>query len=125
MRNAIGLIAFPLLKLFADNSFCGIDFKLGKVIKLNWSSVRKEQWDSQKGICPYTGWQLKNMASFTNRLPKTPDRASLDRIDSKKGYIKGNIQFVALIVQLAKNDWDEKVIYEFAEAIKKPTQILL
>lgn len=65
------------------------------------------------------------MASFTNRLPKTPDRASLDRIDSKKGYIKGNIQFVALIVQLAKNDWDEKVIYEFAEAIKKPTQILL
>lgn len=80
----------------------------------------KEQWEKQKGICPYTGWVLKNMSSSKEQLPKTPDRASLDRIDSKKGYVKGNIQFVSLIAQFAKNSWDESVLYDFAEAIKKP-----
>jgi len=51
-------------------------------------------------------------------LKKTPDRASLDRIDSSKGYVKGNIQFVSLIAQYAKNDWNGDVIFEFANAVK-------
>lgn len=81
----------------------------------------KDQWESQKGICPHTNWPLKNMATSSpeDQLPKTPDRASLDRIDSSKGYVKGNVQFIALIAQLAKNNWEEKVLYEFAESIKK------
>ena len=52
-------------------------------------------------------------------IEKSPNRASLDRIDSAKGYIKGNIQFVSLIVQYAKNDWNGKVIFEFAQAVSK------
>lgn len=79
----------------------------------------KKQWEEQKGICPYTGWQLKNMSSHTDRLPKTPDRASLDRIDSSKGYVKGNIHFVALIAQFAKSEWDEITLRNFAEAVVK------
>ena len=54
----------------------------------------------------------------TNLLKKTPDRASLDRIDSSRGYIKDNIQFVSLIVQYAKNDWEGEVVFEFADAVK-------
>lgn len=79
----------------------------------------KEQWDKQKGICPYTGWSMKIAPCQSRKnIEKTPDRASLDRIDSKKGYVKGNIQFVSLISQYAKNDWNEDVILEFADAVK-------
>jgi hypothetical protein len=42
----------------------------------------KSQWEKQKGICPYTGWHLVLLKTTNSKLPKTPDRASLDRIDS-------------------------------------------
>jgi len=79
----------------------------------------KDQWEKQKGICPYTGWSLKIAeCQSKEKIEKTPDRASLDRIDSSKGYVKGNIQFVSLIAQYAKNNWDGEVVLEFAEAVK-------
>ena len=78
----------------------------------------KEQWEKQNGVCPYTGWKMKIADCQTNLLKKTPDRASLDRIDSSRGYIKDNIQFVSLIVQYAKNDWEGEVVFEFADAVK-------
>jgi len=62
----------------------------------------KEQWDFQKGICPYSGVSLlfpnykgKNNSIYT---------ASLDRIDSSKGYIKGNIQFTSQSMNYMKNN---------------------
>jgi len=58
------------------------------------------QWQQQKGRCPYTGWVLK-LPKANERLPKTPDRASLDRIDSSLGYTPNNIQFVSLAIQYA------------------------
>ena len=79
----------------------------------------KEQWDKQGGVCPYTGWVLqtpKNTAHY-NQLGKTPDRASLDRIDSSKGYVRGNIQFVSLIVQYAKNGWDDVEVLKLCKAV--------
>jgi DNA-directed RNA polymerase subunit RPC12/RpoP len=79
----------------------------------------KDQWDLQKGLCPYTGWKLVSPPNTTTwkRLEKAPDRASVDRIDSSKGYVKGNIQFVSLMAQYAKNMWDEKELYKFCEAV--------
>jgi hypothetical protein len=79
----------------------------------------KKQWEKQRGICPYTGWQMKiaECQSPSKSIEKSPDRASLDRIDSSKGYVKDNVQFVALIVQYAKNDWNGKVIFDFANAV--------
>lgn len=79
----------------------------------------KEQWESQKGICPYTGWKLKNMkdTSIQNQLPKTPDRASLDRIDSSKGYVRENIEFVSFMAQCAKNEFDKEELHKFCEAV--------
>lgn len=51
------------------------------------------------------------------RSPKTT--ASLDRIDSSKGYIKGNVQFVHKYVNLMKQDFKQdefiqlcKLVYE-------------
>lgn len=79
----------------------------------------KEQWEDQQGICPYTGWELKNAVStnLSDKLPHTPDRASLDRINSSKGYVKGNVHYIALIAQYAKNGWDDSVISEFAKSV--------
>lgn len=74
----------------------------------------KEQWEKQNGICPYTGWEL--ILETGNRLPK---QASLDRIDSSKGYIKGNIQFVAYIANIAKSTYDEEVLFNFCKAVTK------
>jgi len=58
----------------------------------------KRQWDCQKGICPYSGIHL---------ILKTSNdpiyKASLDRIDSSKGYIVGNIQFVSQAINYMKN----------------------
>jgi len=79
----------------------------------------KNQWNKQKGICPYTGWKLIAFKTTNNILPKTPDRASLDRIDSSKGYVKGNVQFISLIAQYAKNDWDKNVIFKFCKSVEK------
>ena len=86
----------------------------------------KEQWETQNGICPFTGWKLKksNSTSVDDRISHTPDRASLDRIDSSKGYVKDNIQFVALIAQYAKNGWNGDVIRTFCEAVVKKTKVL-
>jgi endogenous inhibitor of DNA gyrase (YacG/DUF329 family) len=81
----------------------------------------KNQWDKQKGICRYTGWAMDNpevSGRDTESRIRTPKRASVDRIDSSKGYEKDNIQFICLIAQYAKNSWPENVIFEFAEAVQ-------
>lgn len=46
----------------------------------------KQLWETQKGICPYTGIKLK-LPTYKNHNFYF-DCASLDRIDSFKGYIK-------------------------------------
>jgi hypothetical protein len=79
----------------------------------------KELWEKQSGKCPYTGWQLQNMENMStkNQLPKTPDRASLDRIDSSKGYVPGNVQFVSYMAQNAKNEFTDQELRGFCEAV--------
>ncbi|MDO1447313.1 hypothetical protein Q0590_13680 [Rhodocytophaga aerolata] len=66
----------------------------------------KTQWEVQKGICPYTGLQLvQPKYNSKNDIQTT---ASLDRIDCKKGYIKGNIQFVSMAINYAKSTLTHK-----------------
>ena len=77
----------------------------------------KDQWDKQKGICPYTGWKLKNHIHTYEKIGKTPDRASVDRIDSSKSYTKDNIEFVSLMAQFAKNYWKKEELFEFCKAV--------
>lgn len=72
-----------------------------------------DQWEKQKGRCCYTGWLLKLPKNSYERLPKTPDRASLDRIDSSLGYTVDNIQFVSLAIQYAKHNWSETEFFKF------------
>ena len=88
-----------------------------------------EQWDKQKGICPYTGWGMDNPAhdrgNNRGNLTTHPKQASLDRINSSKGYIKGNIQFVTLMAQYAKNKFKESELLEFCEAVVQNKKAML
>lgn len=61
-----------------------------------------EQWKKQHGLCPYSGIKLM-IATHTKNHNNPIYNASLDRIDSSKGYIKGNIQFVSTCLNYMKN----------------------
>jgi hypothetical protein len=78
----------------------------------------KHQWEAQRGRCIYTGWKLVNPFG-AQKVPRTPKLASLDRRDSSRGYTTDNIQFVSLIANLAKNNFDGAALIEFGRAITK------
>lgn len=78
----------------------------------------KEVWDKQKGICPYTGFNLKLFGRKS--AYKAEDghlAASLDRKDSLKGYTKDNIQFVSLMANYAKHRFSENIMTSFCKQI--------
>lgn len=75
----------------------------------------KELWNKQNGICPYTGWELILPKC---KIRKSPKVASLDRIDSSKGYVVGNIQYVSVMVNYAKHDFSIEDMNDFCDAIK-------
>jgi hypothetical protein len=51
------------------------------------------------------------------RAGKRADNASLDRIDSQKGYLKGNVRFVALMANLARADFRDRDLLIFCRAV--------
>lgn len=78
----------------------------------------KALWEQQKGICPMTGWKIILPDSTMGWSGgKCPENASLDRVDSSRGYLKGNVQFIALIANLAKADFAKCDVIAFCQAV--------
>lgn len=79
----------------------------------------KNVWDSQNGICPFTGWKLilRTHNDHLGKNPLLPNHASIDRIDNSKGYINGNIRFVAVIYNFARNAFTDEQVKEFCKAV--------
>ncbi len=77
----------------------------------------KELWESQQGICPLTGWKLILRKHITTRIERDKRQASLDCIDSSQGYIKGNVRFIAVIANYARNLFTDDDVIEFCEAV--------
>jgi len=74
----------------------------------------KTIWESQKGECPYTKKPMYLPPNTkSHNYKSSPNQASLDRIDSSKGYIKGNVEFVCLAVNLAKNHFSKAEMMSF------------
>tara|TARA_R110000851_G_scaffold39966_3_gene101096 strand:- start:7144 stop:7638 length:495 start_codon:yes stop_codon:yes gene_type:complete len=73
-------------------------------------------WNKQKFVCVYTNITMILPISGKKKAPHT---ASLDRIDSAIGYMKGNVQFVCYSINTAKNDFDEIEFIQFVESMKK------
>lgn len=79
----------------------------------------KQLWLEQKGICPITGWELelpKHSSDWGSKHNKM-FRASLDRIDNRAGYLKGNVRFVAVIANYCKNEFSDDELMLFCEAV--------
>jgi hypothetical protein len=85
----------------------------------------KELWESQDGTCPFTGFKLearthysyKSGISGNGNTPLNIKVASLDRIDNSKGYIVGNVRFVSVMFNYARNIFSDEEVVEFAKAI--------
>ena len=80
----------------------------------------KNLWNSQHGLCPITGWSMiLPTGSYGFASARNPRNASLDRINSEYGYIRGNVRFLTLIANLSKHCWDDKVVQDFCTAVVK------
>ena len=69
-----------------------------------------ELYKSQEGRCNLTGDEIKLSRGKSQS-------ASLDRIDSSKGYIEGNIQWVHKDINLMKMDFSQKHFIELCQKV--------
>ena len=77
-----------------------------------------ELWKQQKGICPFTGWEMNLPTSTAGFVQKRhPKNASLDRINPNEGYVRGNLRFICLIANAAKLEYDDDTLIEFCNAV--------
>ena len=76
----------------------------------------KELNTKQQGKCVYTGlsldWDYCSQGEHRYIKGQNAYRASLDRIDSSKGYTQDNVQLVVYIVNMIKNAFTEKEFLE-------------
>lgn len=75
----------------------------------------KQLWEQQKGICPYTGLNLK-LPTYHSKI-NVWYRASLDRIDTNKGYIIGNVQFVSTPINFMKSTMSDLETKQYLKLI--------
>ena len=69
----------------------------------------------QEGYCSVTGMEFDFRPSMSGK--KRPFFPSIDRIDSDKGYTKGNIRIVVTIANYAMNEWGHDPLFEMVDAI--------
>lgn len=94
-------------------------FKAGAESRnLEWNLTLQDLdrlWESQLACCAYSGIPL--VFGQTN-LEQT---ASLDRIDSSKGYFLNNVQFVHKVINQMKWNLKEEVFLDFCNKVKDLT----
>lgn len=81
----------------------------------------KVLWEQQNGICPFTKIKLILRRLGDGRRAMWTD-ASLDRINSSKGYVMGNVRFVSLMYNIARNTWSDDDVMQFCTHVYKATQ---
>ena len=75
-----------------------------------------ELWHKQRGLCALSGLPLQMSGS---RKAMSLLTWSLDRIDSTKGYTKGNVRIVCMMANVCKSDNPDDVVFEFARRVVK------
>lgn len=80
----------------------------------------EDMWNlflEQDGVCMLTGLKLSFKTSYKKRTNPGESTASLDRIDSSKGYTKDNIQWVHKDVNKMKNGYTEERFKEICRLV--------
>jgi hypothetical protein len=119
---------FVFVEKKRSHNFSGVGLISGVYLSKTRSSAesRKIQFDvepedlwqkflDQNGNCVYTGSRLSFAGSYKNC--KTEQTASLDRINSKVGYVNGNIQWVHKKINWMKWEIDESVFVEMCRLV--------
>lgn len=75
-----------------------------------------ELFQQQNGKCKLTGLDLY-FAKNQKELSEGKNTASLDRIDSKKGYIVGNVQWVHVDVNYMKQEYSQEYFIQMCKLI--------
>lgn len=74
-----------------------------------------ESWLEEKlkpGVCELTGMKL-----YMGNEPRHPHKWSVDRIDSRNGYLTNNCRIVSLHVNLALSNYGELELHRLAAAL--------
>ncbi len=77
----------------------------------------KQLWEQQKGICSLSGWQLILPKDSDGWKEYLPTNASLDRIDNNLGYIEGNVRFISVMANIARQSFTDEQLIEFCKAV--------
>ena len=78
---------------------------------IDWNINLEQFIGEYNGVCTMTGWELS--------MDYKKSTASLDRIDSSKGYEVGNLQWVHSMVNMAKSRYPHEKFVEMCVAIAK------
>ncbi len=78
----------------------------------------KDVWDKQQGICPYAKIELR-LPTYKKKGNSRIYTASLDRIDSSKGYVPGNVQFISMALNYMKSDMTHEEVMQLINIIKQ------
>ena len=70
----------------------------------------KDLWEKQNGKCILTNVDLVLKSSYNKNY-----QASIDRIDSSKGYVKGNVRYISVSANWLKNNLDDNHVMEFIQ----------
>jgi hypothetical protein len=87
--------------------------------QLEFSITKEYLWDlflKQKRKCSLSGLDL---VFYTHYKNKTEQTASVDRIDSSKGYTEDNVQWVHKHVNLMKLNFSQNAFVDLCELISK------
>jgi len=98
-------------------------FKIGAELRgLDWDISMDDIADlmeSQGNKCALTGWSIEFPES--GHPQKAP--ASLDRIDSKLGYIKGNVQLLTKQVNMMKQSYTQEEFIAVCKAVANKEKV--
>jgi hypothetical protein len=103
-------------KGFSENAPVGDRLRLFNRFKksaesrgIAWALSLDEMFENYSGACSLSGWPIG--------ITYSDKTASLDRIDSSKGYEKNNIQWVHTMVNMCKNKYPHDKFIEMCVAI--------
>lgn len=76
-------------------------------------------WETQGGKCPLSGHELILPKDSDGWTEYNPYNASLDRINNSVGYIEGNVRFISIMANLARQTFTDEQLINFCKSVAK------